>query len=111
MQALDGQPVPGEPGVIYCYDPANPYKGSHGYPYNYKVWAYSADDLLSVKAGQKEPWELVPYAMWNFDLPFASGSRDLAGVSYDPATQRVFLAQANGDGPRPVVHVFSVTPP
>ena len=108
--ALDGQPVPGGGGEVYCYDPADSSKGTHGYPYHHQVWAYDAEELLAVKNGSKAPWDAVPYAIWSFDLPFQTESRSLAGAAYDPATQRIFLSQRFGDGELPVVHVFQVAP-
>ena len=43
-----------------CYDPTDPSKGSHAYPYKYQVWAYDLNDLAAVKAGRKQPWDAKP---------------------------------------------------
>jgi hypothetical protein len=91
-----------------CVDPANQDHGFHGYPYHYKVWAYDANDLLAVKNGAKEPWEIVPYAMWSPSLPFYGQEHIVAGVAYDPATQRIYLAVDHGEGNLPVIHVYQV---
>ncbi|HEY3353215.1 MAG TPA: hypothetical protein VGQ83_08215 [Polyangia bacterium] len=110
-QALDRQPVPGEPGVVYCYDPAGGGKGCHAYPYAYYVWAYDVLDLVQVKNGQKEQWEIEPYATWALDLPFASDDRAISGAAYDPQHGRIFLSQAHGDASGlPLIHVLGLTP-
>jgi hypothetical protein len=91
-----------------CEDPAWPYKGSHAYPYKYFVWAYDANDLAAVKRGERQPWDVVPYAAWIVTLPFANGFERIQGAAYDPATNRIFVTQAGGDGDLPLVHVFTV---
>jgi len=102
-----GQPADG--GVdVWCYDPANGSKGSHNYPYVYYSWAYDANDLLAVKNGQKQSWEILPYGTWTLTLPFATNT-DIGGAAYDPATQKIYVSQACADGEcYPVIHVFSV---
>lgn len=104
----------------YCYDPPDPEKGTHGYPYVYQVWAYNANDILDVRAGTKKYWEIIPYAIWNFTLPYTSetstwtGTKSLGGVAYDPTTQRIFITQSHADtlvsttSPLPIVHVFKL---
>jgi hypothetical protein len=104
---------PAYPDVLCCYDPANASKGGHSYPYVYLALAYDALDLLAVKDGQKQPWEIVPYAEWQLALPFAQEYADILGAAYDPATQRIYLTQDGGDlpgccGHLPVVHVYQV---
>lgn len=109
--ALDGQAVPNEAGVTYCYDPCNASKGQHGYPYVPTVWAYDANDLLTVLQGKANPWDIAPYAVWQLTVPFPAAPNrlpDVLGAAYDPATQSIYLSVAFGDGDRPVVHVFSI---
>lgn len=91
-----------------CKDPAETYKGTHAYPYRYQVWAYDANDLTAVKNGSRRPWSVRPYAVWTFSLPFAEGHARINGAAYDPASGRIFLSQAHGDRPRPVIHVFTI---
>lgn len=93
-----------------CYDPDNSSKGTHAYPYRYYVWAYDANDLAAVKAGQKQPWDVRPYAVWPYTLPLKGGTQ-IQGATYDSATGRIFVTQAYGDGELPVVHVFKVQMP
>lgn len=108
--SMAGQPD-GEGGT-FCYDPAATAKGGHAYPYVYKVWAYDANDLASVKAGNKRMWDVVPYSTWNLNIPVsATEDRRVVSVAYDAQGQRVFVATANGEGARPIVHVFAVATP
>jgi hypothetical protein len=90
-----------------CGDPSNNSKGEHAYPYKAYVWAYDANDLAAVKAGAKQPWQIVPYATW--ELPGISVGYDgIGGAAYDPATRRIYVSEKNGDGERPLIHVFKV---
>lgn len=104
--AQDGAPVPGSSDLFY-YDPSDSSKGPHGYPYKYFVWAYNAHDLAAVKQGKKQPWDVVPYATWTFDLPTAGGTAIL-GATRDPATGRIFISQNFADGALPLIHVLAV---
>jgi hypothetical protein len=67
------------------------------------VWAYDANALLAVKQGQKQPWEVKPYATWPLTLPF--GSPTIGGAAYDAITGTIYVSQqmALTD---PVIHVF-----
>jgi len=87
------------PADPWCYDPSGVGgKGPHGYPYQYQVWAYDANELLAVKNGLKSPWNVLPYAVWNVqDFPFAGTNVSLMAAAYDPASQRLFLAQPGAD--------------
>jgi hypothetical protein len=90
-----------------CNDPDVSDKGEHAYPYAYYVWAYDAHDLAAVKAGQKQPWDVRPYAVWSLTLPTPdTHGHHIGGVAYDPATGRIFVSQLYGDGNYPVIHVF-----
>jgi hypothetical protein len=110
--AMHGQPWPqGGAGAVYCYDPneVNGGFGPHAYPYEYHAWAYDAGELQAVKSGQKNPWDVRPYAMWTFQLPFEDSHRHIQGVAFDTATRRIFLSQLGGEpGGIPVIHVFKV---
>ena len=108
----------GADGEINCYDPTNMYKGQHAYPYRYQIWAYDLADFAAVKAGSKQPWEVVPYAVWPFDLPTAAPSDAeirIGGVGYDSQRQILYLAQyqADKDGYsyRPIIHALKINVP
>ena len=103
-QSLDRKPVPGESGVIYCYDPENNSKGCHVYPYSAYVWAYDVNDLIAVKNGQKNAWDVKPYASWQMT---SLGDR-IMGAAYDPATGRIYLSVGFEDGSQPLIRVFTV---
>ena len=100
----------GTDGAMLCYDPASSDKGSHAYPYRYQVWAYDANDFAAVKAGTKQPWEVVPYDVWPIEFPTAGNATRLSGLAYDAQRQLLYIAQRGADPDgyayRPVVHVF-----
>ena len=93
-----------------CNDPEDSDKGLHGDPYHYRIWAYNAEDLAAVKAGAKNPWEVTPYAYWNFEntLPILGWKKQINGATYDPAAKRLFISMDHGDGSAPLIQVFSV---
>jgi hypothetical protein len=109
-RSLTGKTAPS--GATYCFDPDNSSKGTHGYPYSYAIWAYDANDLASVKRGQKSPWSVKPYALWTLSLPFDAGQKHIGGVAYNPKEQLIYvsqqLAEMDGDEARPIIHVFKV---
>jgi hypothetical protein len=102
--------VPIETDLEYCYDPTHSDKGVHGYPYRYEVYAYDVNDLIAAKNGQKQAWEVVPYAHWSLNLPFRNDNNliRIKGVAYDPATQRIFLSQQYSDGAMPLIQVYRI---
>lgn len=83
-------------GSVYCYDPTQGGKGNHGYPYEYFLLEYDVLDLLRVKAGIDQPWAVLPSNIWDFDFPIVPGATvayEVAGLSYDPATRYLWIAQ------------------
>lgn len=105
--ALDGKPIPGTNGqTIYCYDPTDDAKGTHGYPYKHMVWAYDAVDLVAVKQGRKSPWDVRPYATWTLtEMSGGVGNARIAGAVYDSALRRVYITFG---GNSTDVHVYDV---
>ncbi len=101
--ALHGTPAE---GGTWCYDPCNHSKGGHGYPYYHTVWAYDANDLLQVKNGTKQSWEIQPYTSWRLNEMDPSGCGKIKGAGYDPATQRLYLTQEYSEQPR--VDVYQI---
>ncbi len=99
-------------GETLCYDPATSDKGQHAYPYRYQMWAYDLNEWAEVAAGKRDPWSVKPYGVWPFDLPFPEANTRINGVTFDPATRRLFVGQrsADRDGQsyRPLIHVFEV---
>jgi hypothetical protein len=91
-----------------CNDPTSPDKGYHAYPYAQYVWAYDLNEMVAVKNGSRQPWELRPHAMWSLNLPFSNNTKRLNGAAYDPATGRLFVS-AHSDTSAPIIHVLTVT--
>ena len=112
-KSLDGKNSPD--GTKYCYDPTNNSKGSHAYPYRYQVWAYDLNDFAAVKAGQKRPWQVVPYGVWPLTLPTPETTVRLGGVGYDAKNQLVYISQMGADpdgySSRAVVHALRIAVP
>lgn len=111
----DNDPGCSGAGSDGCYfDPSGMgAKGPHAYPYIYQAWAYDANELALVKSGAKNPWDVMPYAIWS--LPFPLAPTDVFGgaTAYDPATGRLFIVEPQGDradqyNRMPLVHVFHV---
>ncbi len=99
---------PNPAGDVWCYDPTNSDKGGHGYPYRHQVWAYDAVDLLAVKQGAQQPWDVRPYATWTLTDMDNAGSATIRGATYDPATRRLYVT-ADTAGATPTVHVYEIT--
>jgi hypothetical protein len=90
-----------------CGDPADNSKGTHAYPYVPYVWAYRASDLADVKAGRKQPWDVVPYA--TFRLPSQVQTAQIGGATYDPSTGRLYIIENyGGSNNMPRAHVFTI---
>lgn len=92
-----------------CNDPVHGSQGTHAYPYVHQVWAYDALDLLAVRNGDLDPWQVQPYALWQLDEMDSTGSATISGAAYDPASGRVYLTESYGD--EPVVHVYQIEVP
>ncbi len=101
--------TPDGQGNVYCYDPFDGSKGSHGYPYKHQIWAYDAVDLLAVKQGAKQAWDVLPYAVWDLnEMGGNNGGASMRSAAYDPATRRWYVVLDNADS-TPTVHVYEVT--
>jgi len=96
---------------LIIVDPADGNKGYHSWPYRVTVWAYDANDLLAVKAGDVLPYNVQPYSVWTIsDIPGNTESRDqMGGITFDPATMRLYYSQARANGDHPLVHVLQIT--
>jgi hypothetical protein len=109
-----GTPCYGE--ASDCNDPNRSGKGDHvvGGEYLYYVWAYDALDFVAVRNGTTRCWKIKPYAVWSLDsLPFATGGKEIGGVTLDPASGTIYLtalhAERRGEyAYLPVIHAFQV---
>ena len=108
--ALDGKPIGN--GQIWCYDPTGGGTGPHGYPYIPALWVYKATDLLDVKEGRKQPWDIKPTAIVRLPGQIEQ-SPEFFGATYDPATRRLYASLMAGG--EPTVYVWQIgtggTPP
>jgi hypothetical protein len=111
--------APPPPGLYdgHCYDPARSDKGCHAYPYQPWVWAYDANDLVKVKNGELQPWDVRPYEVWGLTFPVTTPGGQIQGIAYDPLAQRLYISQYNalyaypGQNPyekAPVIHVYQL---
>ncbi len=95
----------------YCYKDEGPEScrgtgGPHAPPYITQVWAFDANDYLAVLKGTKKKDAVEPYAIWQVTTPWPVSSDQYAGGTFDPATNRVFLIERNGESPN--VRVFHI---
>ena len=98
-------------GEQWCYDPANSSKGQHAYPYNFQMWAYDLNDWAAVKAGTKNPWDVVPYGVWNFDVPVKRSESGIGSVAYDSERKLLYFTVTRVEpdySARPLVEVYRV---
>lgn len=104
--ALDGTSSGG--ADVYVYDPTDGGKGPHSYPYMLACWAYDANDLLAVKNGSVNPWDVYPYAMFDFAPggPLSGSSANVVGATFDPRDNRLYIS---GFGQRVYVYEIIVT--
>jgi hypothetical protein len=84
--------------------------------YSFQVWAYNANDFVSVKQGTLQPGQVQPYDVWNFSLPLLRNNYQLGGVAFDPASGRIYLAAYDADNQvpysdLPLIEVFQVNIP
>lgn len=103
-KSLEGKPD-GQ-GNVWCYDPVSSSKGTHAYPYVHQIWAYDADDLLAVKAGTKQSWEVKPYSTFELAGIDSTGGATIRGAAYDPAGARLYVTEDYAESPK--VHVFGI---
>jgi hypothetical protein len=86
--------------------------GEGSAPYRRQVTAFDANDLLAVKRGTKQPYQVQPYAFWTLPGP-SSSCATFSGytdggycLAYDHATRRIYAVLDQGE--QPGVHVWQV---
>ena len=131
--SIDGDAfVPGTSSILYFGATGTNYEG-YGEPgpwdgtndatgpqslngqYAFQVWAYNANDLVAVQQGQLQPYQVMPYDVWNFTLPIPASCQP-EGLAFDPGTGRIYMAIPNADNEVPYSHlplieVFQVNVP
>lgn len=90
-----------------CGDTCFTSQGVHQYPYQMQVLAFDANDLLAVKNGTKNYYNVVPYATWELEeLNSSTCPRPVVyGMAYDPVNRRIYLGKY---GDTIYVHVYEV---
>lgn len=104
-------------GFTVCYDPYSADQGAHAFPYIYQVAAYDMDELAAVYRGEKQFYQVKPYARWPLTMQFPNIGAEIGGVTYDPVNKRIFVSVRYGDSDpanyvaAPMIHVFKVQMP
>jgi hypothetical protein len=88
-------------------------KDNHHY-----YWLWDVNDLARVRAGEVQPYEVLPYEHGIFQTPFAGSSAKLGGGAFDASTGRIYLTAQQADRQQgtyanpPVVMAYqAVVPP
>jgi hypothetical protein len=91
-------------------DPCSPYQGYHAYPYEPQILLYNAGELTTVLAGVRQPWEVVPYAVYSPVHEVLNAQCAVLGAAaFDRETQVLYVAeQEAGPWGETVVHVWQV---
>ncbi len=91
-------------------DPCNPYKGYHAYPYQPQILFYDPEELSEVVAGTREPWEVLPYEVYNpASEVLDSECAILGAVAHDRERGLIYVTeQEAGPSGETVVHVWEV---
>lgn len=86
--------------------------------YNY-YWLWDINDLMAVKNGQKNSYEIIPYSYGKFDTPFQppSGLNKIIGGAFDSVTSILYLTLKDADRkqnvyePNPVIIAYKLPAP
>lgn len=107
-----GPTTPIAPCVSNDTDRSDVTSGPHAPPYRYQLLAYDANDLLAVKNGTMNSYDVRPYAtivLNGGDLVPGNTNANIKGATFDPATGRLYITGDYGD--HPIVEVFQITTP
>jgi hypothetical protein len=91
-------------------DACNPYQGYHAYPYQPQILFYDPAELTAVVAGTRQPWEVVPYAVYNpLDRVLRPECATLGAAAYDRARGLLYVTEEEaGPWGETVVHVWQM---
>jgi hypothetical protein len=93
--SLHGQPYL---DAVYCYSLSDPIdtKGPKGYPYRLVAKLYDLNELVAVKQGLKNPWDIRQYA--TVDMPGSSPKEFITSGAYNPVRGEFYLLRGIGGG-------------
>lgn len=90
----------------YCAPKADDYASFY--------WLWDMNDLLAVKSGSKESFDVRPYAYGELAVPFGNAAQPLGGGAFDPVTGQLYLTVQKADRAQgeysnpPVVIVYTL---
>lgn len=92
----------------------NESRGYHCGPYERQVIFYDTDELGQAAKGLRDPWTVLPYALWRPTTFYLQGYTcgDVGGMAVDPTRGRVFMVErglGEGDINAAAVHVWTVS--
>jgi hypothetical protein len=87
-----------------CGDLTYAWRGEHAYPYRDWLWLYDANDLVRVRQGQLQPWQVRPYFSGELPGNPTGGALSRGGAAFDPVTRKLYVA---GNGTE--IHVYDIT--
>jgi hypothetical protein len=97
---------------VECHDPCDSSHGYHCHPYEHQVIFYDVDELGQSALGNRDPWTVLPYAIWR---PAEFYRRDSpcespGGMTFDKGSGRLFVVERGlgGDINAAVVHVWAL---
>lgn len=104
-------PLPGE-----CNRFCDKSRGYHCGPYERQVIFYDTEELGQAAQGIRNPWSVLPYAIWRPEAFYLKGDSqgnvcgDVGGMAVDNAGRRIFMVERGlGTNNAAVVHVWKYT--
>ena len=104
-------PLPGE-----CDRFCGESRGYHCGPYERQVIFYDTEELGQAAQGIRNPWSVLPYAIWRPEAFYLKGDSqgnvcgDVGGMAVDNAGRRIFMVERGlGTNNAAVVHVWKYT--
>lgn len=101
--ALHGTPYPdainpSPEHVPWCYSLSDPMdqKGPKGYPYRLVAKNYDLNELLAVKQGTKQPWDIKQYE--TYDMPGSAPDEEVNSGAFNPVRGEYYLSRHVGGG-------------
>ncbi len=95
-----------------CHDPCGDTHGYHCHPYERQVLLYDVHALGEIAQGRRDPWAVLPYAVWRPQEFYLSDAIcwNTGGMAFDQQGGRLFMVERGlgGDTNAAVIHVWSV---